>query len=242
MKITRVYLGLLLGCCVTAPECPGGAADDVARLREHVSVHPDDLVARRDLGLAFVQLATEGSTGVAEEAIAQFDAVLAAHPEDMLAMVNRGLAIVLKARDAPLLQKRNMANRGFAQMDQAVAMAPQNPAVRLVRAINAYQMPRILGRAAIAREDFEWLLEAAAAGNVDLDPGLLGSLYFHAGSFALKDRDPAAVELLERALEIEAARPTADQIQTMLALARGKFRPHADAQSKDEAEAAPSGF
>lgn len=218
------------------------AADQVLQLNEHLASNPGDLSARRDLGLAFVQLSIEGSTSAATDALRQFEIVLVADPDDALARVNRGLAIVLQARDAPLLQKRNMANRGFAEMDRAVESAPMNPAVRLVRAINAYQMPQILGRDAVAREDCTWLLAVAANEGDDLDPALRRSIFFHAGSFALKDGDPAAIELLERSLEAEGESPAAGQIQTMLALARRKFRPHADAQIKDKAEASPSGF
>jgi hypothetical protein len=240
------FSGALFGVCLLPflpePLIAATAADQVLQLNEHLAGNPDDLSAQRDLGLAFVQLSIEGSTSAAADALEQFEIVLAADPDDVLARVNRGLAIVLQARDAPLLKKRNMADWGFAEIDRAVESAPGDAAVRLVRAINAYQMPQILGRGAIAREDFSWLVAVATSQSGRLDPALRRSIFFHAGSFALKDDDPAATELLEWALENEGESPTTGQIQTMLALARGKFRPHADAQSKVEAEAAPSGF
>lgn len=239
---TMAVVIVSLTMCPTPLTAAVSTPDRMRELAEHLSSHPNDLKARRDLALVYVQLSIEGSTTAAADALEQFDVVLATDPNDALARVNRGLAIVLQARDAPLLQKRNIADRGFAEMDRAVDSAMDDPAVRLVRAINAYQMPQMLGRDAVAREDFQWLLELATSGDNGLDPAMRRSIFFHGGSFALKDGDPAAIGLLERALAIEGEQPTTGQVQTMLALARRQFRPHSDAQSKEETEAAPSGL
>jgi hypothetical protein len=210
--------------------------DDVPCLEAHVAGHADDLSARMQLGIALMNVATTGSATAATQALAQFDAVLAAHPHDAFARVHRGWAIVTQARDAKALTERlRLARRGFAEMDTAVQAAPADAAVRLVRAINAYQMPLALGRGEIATGDFRVLLDTLTDANkrAALTPALRRRILFHAGSFALKERRVEAIDLLERAAREPAGDPSDEQVQSMLALARREFtpHPHADAEA-----------
>ncbi len=183
--------------------------------------------------------ATRGSPAAADEAVAQLRALLEREPARAEARALLGLAMVLQARDAPMLKKRALANAGFAEMDAAVAEAPHDPEARLIRATNASQMPLLLGRNAIATEDFRWLLGLVEEARA-LSPSLRRRILFRAGAFALRERRGEAIALLERALAVDAATPAAEEIQSMLALARRQLTPpsHAHAEDEDQAKTA----
>ncbi len=163
----------------------------------------------------------EGSESAVDEAIEILEAVLEASPGNALARAYLGSAQTLKARDVALWNKRRWVQRGVETLDAAVKEAPHSPRVRLVRAINAYNLPRIIGRYDLAGEDFAFLLEA-----IEAHPGLLGkdlqrAIYFHAGSFALKEgEDARALTLLEKADAMEGESPIADRIASMLRIVR----------------------
>jgi hypothetical protein len=134
----------------------------------------------------------------------------------------------------------SLAREGFADLDAAVAAAPADPAVRLVRAVNASQMPLALGRDTLAHEDFVVLLAAARDENVTLPPDLRRAIFFHAGAFALRDRRPESVPLLETAAAISASDPSDEQVGNMLALARRQFTPTSDAENTAQPHKAPA--
>ncbi|MGH8017835.1 MAG: hypothetical protein ACREIA_06015 [Opitutaceae bacterium] len=195
-----------------------------------------DLDAPRQL----IAEAMRGSSTTAGEAAAQLHALLAREPKNAEARAMLGLAIVLQARDAPMLRKRALAAAGFAEMDAAVAQAPDSIEARLIRATNASQMPLVLGRNEIATDDFRRLLGRIEEDARDVSPSLRRRILFHAGAFALRERRFEAVSLLERALRIEATEPRTEEIQSMLALARRQLTPrrHADVEDENQAQAA----
>jgi hypothetical protein len=127
-------------------------------------------------------------------------------------------------------------------MDAAVDAAPEDPAVRLIRARTDSLAPLALGRAKSAGQDFAWLVTGARRPAPGWSPPLRREVYFHAAAFALRQRRPAdAVELLEFAAEIEAAPPSDDDINYLLAVARrdlGPLPPHAESPPQSQAPAA----
>ncbi|WP_442886856.1 hypothetical protein [Congregicoccus parvus] len=165
-------------------------------------------------------------------AVRELEAELALYPHDHFARALLGHALVLRARDAPMHEKRALAARGFAELDAAVAAVPDDPQPRLLRARNAATMPRFLDRSAVAREDFAHLLARVDRGDPAGDPGLERRVCFHAGAFALRERRHEAVTLLERAVRAPGHEPSEEIVQSMLALARLELTPasHADVE------------
>lgn len=147
-----------------------------------------------------------------------------------------GGALVARARLVPDRQKRRWLQRGAAELDAAVRAAPEDVQVRFLRARTLAILPRLAGKTELVWEDLEWLVERAESGERRSESGV-GSLaancrqtiFYQAGSFALRNRDPRAMGWFQAAVEIgEEGGIEMERLQRMLQLAREQF------SSKDE--------
>lgn len=207
-----------------------------------VAAHGDltaDVEAQLAAGHRELQAAATGQDGAAARALACFESALDAAPASAQARAGRGLALIARAVEAPVAQKLRLAREGCAELDAAVAAAPEDAAVRLMRATSAVRMPLLLERRGVAEQDFAILLTAARAPDDGLEPVLRRKIFYQAAAFALKERRTGAVELLEEAASISASEPSDEQIQSMLALARRQLTStsHADRHPPEEASA-----
>jgi len=201
----------------------------------------EDLAVRRVRALALMDAAVRADAEAIAQARADFDAVLRQTPDDAIARVHRGWLLVLEARTAPLVDARALADEGCAEMDAAVAAAPENMAVRYVRARCDYQVPLLLEREKGAEADFLVLVAAARGepGRPRLPAFLRRGIFFHAGAFALKrGRAADAVVLLEDAARESALDPSDQDVQSMLALARreSSSRVHGEDPHRDQGD------
>ena len=81
-------------------------------------------------------------------------------PTNYLLQAYLGSVYTLDSRDAwPGPGKLTYLKNGGKVLDAAVAAAPDNPAVRFVRAIDYYELPSIFGKRQTARDDFQILLK-----------------------------------------------------------------------------------
>lgn len=203
------------------------------------TLRADDAASLVERGHAQLRLAATGRAEAAAQALATFDAVLEKHPGHAGARAGRGLALVTQALTAPMRAKLGLARRGFAELDAAVAAAPDDATIRLLRATNAAQMPLMLERRPVAEADFARLLVAARDDRVTMAPSTRRGIFYQAAAFAMKERRLGAVELLEEAASVPAHEPDDAQIQSMLALARRQLTSpsHADSQPPEKASA-----
>jgi hypothetical protein len=74
-------------------------------------------------------------------------------------------------------------------MDEAVAAAPDDPKVRLARALTTSALPSLFGHGASARADFLLLAEAAERDAAAFDAGDLQLVLYHGGEAAKKKGD-----------------------------------------------------
>lgn len=210
-RLTFAILSLALAL---APFLSGMDKLDHRDFGEHDNPRLIRAIERHDRGV-------EGSESAVDQAIEMLEAILKDSPDNALARAYLGSAYTLKARDVALWNKRRWAERGAEALDAAVKTAPLNPRVRLVRAINSYNLPRILGRHGEAKEDFAFLLQAVEAHPESLGDDLKRAIYFHAGAFALRESEnERALTLLEEADAIEGDSPISIQIDSMLRIAR----------------------
>jgi tetratricopeptide (TPR) repeat protein len=142
-----------------------------------------------------------GDKAAVDECIAKLEDVLHKQPGNQLARVYLGSAYTLRSRDLGIgPAKLKALNHGLALMDEAVAAAPNDAQVRLLRALTTESLPALFGRGKTAREDF-----ALLASNAIRDPGTLDDrdlqlIFYHAGNAAQQSGDrPRAVELWKRA-------------------------------------------
>lgn len=143
--------------------------------------------------------------------IGELEQVLQQEPDNQLARVYLGSAYTLRSRDLWIGPKKLEAlKHGGALMDQAVAAAPGNPQVRLVRAMNSFSLPKLFGRRKLALEDLKVLLAQAEAP--EMQSSMRQAIYYFAGLAQEKQ----AVELWTKALAIDPASELAAKIRSAL--------------------------
>jgi hypothetical protein len=107
--------------------------------------------------------ALAGDKQAVESCIAGLETAVQAQPQNQLARVYLGSAYTLRSRDMGFgPAKLATLKQGVATMDEAVAAAPDEPHVRLVRALTTDSLPFFLGRKKSSRDDFDWLGKTAA--------------------------------------------------------------------------------
>lgn len=212
VRVVSVAAAVVAG----AVAAPGARGAKVAR----AAVAEEPWVARLRAAVAVFDEGTAGRREAFAEAEAALDAVLAEVPDQPVALVYRGCLETMKAAEAPLLEKMAIAKRGFAWMDRAVELAPEDPVVRLVRGVNGTDVPRFLGRRKVAAGDLELVVRWAAEGSVAAAERLERLALFHLARLRLKEGErDAAAEGFRAARAVEGAAPTDEQIDAMLAQA-----------------------
>ncbi|MGJ8677124.1 MAG: hypothetical protein ACSHX0_06385 [Akkermansiaceae bacterium] len=102
------------------------------------------------------------NTAFIDEQIVKFEARLAHNPGDNLAKAYLGSACALRAKASFWgMTKLKYLKRGRKLLEQAVASAPTDPRVRMVRAIAYYKVPTRFDCRPTAITDFEKLLPTA---------------------------------------------------------------------------------
>jgi len=140
-----------------------------------------------------------GDKAAVEQCIEKLEAVLKDQPNNQLARVYLGSAYTLRSRDLGFGPKKLEAlKRGLATMDEAVAAAPDEPKVRLARALTTSSLPAFFGRRSSSRKDFELLAETAQRAPAKFEAGDLQIVYYNAGLAAKAAGDRARAVALWR--------------------------------------------
>ena len=122
-----------------------------------------------------------GDVAAVEECIEKLEAIVTNQPNNQLARVYLGSSYTLRSRDLGFGPKKLEAlKRGLAMMDEAVAAAPEEPKVRLVRALTTSSLPAIFGRRASSRKDFALLSEMAQRAPTKFEAGDLQIIHQNA--------------------------------------------------------------
>jgi len=123
-----------------------------------------------------------GDKVAVEQCIEKLEIVVKDQPTNQLARVYLGSAYTLRSRDLGFGPKKmETLKRGLAIMDEAVATAPEEPKIRLVRALATSSLPAIFGRRASSRKAFELLAEAALRTPEKFEEGDRQIIYEHVG-------------------------------------------------------------
>jgi len=103
--------------------------------------------------------AVNGDTQETKALTADLEKWTKEQPDNHLLQAYLGSVYTLDSRDAwPGPGKLTYLKNGGKLMDAAVAAAPDNPAVRFVRAIDYYELPFFFGKGETARDDFQILV------------------------------------------------------------------------------------
>lgn len=132
-----------------------------------------------------------GDAAALDRALAKCDEGLAKNKDDAEALVWHGIGVFFKAGQAAKTGDYNAAGellvKGSAEMDRAVELAPENPAVRVPRGAillsGSRNMPEEMGRPLLekALQDFEKTLVLQAASTAKKSPHARGELLFGLG-------------------------------------------------------------
>lgn len=141
-----------------------------------------------------------GEKDAVEKCIAKLEDALKAQPQNQTARVYLGSAYTLRSRDLDFgLKKLEALRHGLALMDEAVAAAPNDPKVRLARALTTSELPAIFGRSSSTRKDFELLADVALRAPEKFDTGDRQIIFYQAAISARSAGDKTRASLLLRA-------------------------------------------
>ncbi len=157
----RAQTGTLTGFSTNSANFPihTGKITDVPPPASKPKVDPfsDPLIksvqARHDKAVAGDKKETEALTTDLEKWTKE-------QPNNHLLQAYLGSVYTLDSRDAwPGPGKLTYLQNGGKELDAAVLAAPNNPAVRFIRAIDYFELPAIFGKRQVARDDFTTLLK-----------------------------------------------------------------------------------
>jgi hypothetical protein len=152
--------------------------------------------------------AVKGDTQETKALTADLEKWTAEQPTNYLLQAYLGSTYTLDSRDAwPGPGKLTFLKNGGKWMDGAVAAAPDNPAVRFVRAIDYYELPFFFGKGKTARDDFQILLkqiDGEVATPYVLNVETQQAIYYYAGlSFKQLSQMPQAKDAWLRGYKLD---------------------------------------
>ena len=152
IKIFRFVVSLILLATTSALAEPASAP-----AKPKVDPFSDPLIksvqARHDKAVAGDKKETQALTTDLEKWTKE-------QPNNHLLQAYLGSVYTLDSRDAwPGPGKLTYLQNGGKELDAAVLAAPNNPAVRFIRAIDYFELPAIFGKRQTARDDFVALLK-----------------------------------------------------------------------------------
>jgi len=142
-------------------------------------------------------------------------------PDNHLLQAYLGSVYTLDSRDAwPGPGKLTYLKNGGKELDAAVAAAPDNPAVRFVRAIDYFELPAIFGKRQTARDDFQLLvkqIEGVVKTPYVLNLETQQAIYYYAGlSFQQLSQPKDAEATWQKGWKLNPASVLGRKIQTEL--------------------------
>ena len=152
--------------------------------------------------------AVNGDTKEAKALTADLEKWTAEQPTNFLLQAYLGSVYTLDSRDAwPGPGKLTYLKNGSKWLDGAVAAAPDNPAVRFIRAINYFELPAIFGKRQTARDDFQVLvkqIDGTEKTPYVLDTKTQQAIYYYAGlSFRQLDQMPQAKDAWAKGYKLD---------------------------------------
>ncbi len=150
----------------------------------------------------------DGDAAAVRKSIELLESWIEVNPHDPSVEIGRaylGSSYTLLSRDLPIGPgKMDALKHGGVLMDAAVANAPLDMRVRLVRAVNNLQLPSIFGRRNMAYEDFAWLEKQVQTRSGELAKDELQAMHYFVGlSMRYQKRKSHALKIWERGILID---------------------------------------
>lgn len=146
---------------------------------------------------AWHEAALHGDVDEIDVTIENFEEQLRLYPEDPLAKVYLGSVCALRAKESFWgMTKLEYLERADQLMSKAIVEAPDNPRVRMIRAISLYKLPERFDKRPVALADFKQLVPIARAGESDLTLSERQAILYYA-YLSYEDADLPGAEQLK---------------------------------------------
>jgi len=203
----------------SAPPSPATNATAQPNATEQSDPFDDPLIKKVE---ARHEKAAKGDTKETKALTADLEKWTKEQPDNHLLQAFLGSVYTLDSRDAwPGPGKLTYLRNGGKLLDDAVAAAPDNPAIRFIRAIDYYELPSFFGKGSTARDDFQILLkqiDGEMKTPYTLNIETQQAIYLYAGkSFYHLSQYPQAKEAWERGIKLDGSSPLALEIHAELA-------------------------
>ncbi len=177
------------------------AQNKIDSLKTAIKNKLNDIQALTQLGVYYHDLGVAGDQKAVEQGEEMLKKAVTLDPNNAYTMGYYGSILSLKARDATMPWTRiKYAKQGFEQLDKSIQMNPEDLNVRLIRAMNSYQVPKIMKRMPISLEDFNFIV--SHDNFKKWIPDNRAFVYFHFGKALEKDdQHEQAREFFEMAIK-----------------------------------------
>lgn len=192
------------------------AQNKIDTLKTIIKNEPNNIAALTALGVHYHDLGVAGDHKAVEQGEKLLKKVLSLDSTNAYATGYYGSILSLKARDASMpWTKVKFAKQGFEQLDKSIEMNPDDLDVRLIRAMNSYQVPKLMKRLPISLEDFNFIIKHDTFKS--WTPEHRAFLYLHFGRALEKDDQPEkAKEMFELAIKEAPGSKSAGEAKKML--------------------------
>jgi len=184
-----LYFGALLSFVAGSAAAAETFRQQLTELEAKLATEPTNTTILFKLGDLCHDEGARDNAKAVELAEKYFKQLLAIEPTNAFATALLGSALTMRARDAFWPKTRlDYVKKGIRVMDTAVQLAPEDPDVRLVRAINSFHMPKFLERDEIAKADFTWLWQRVEMKPEGLKDDLKQNVAFFYGRILKKQK------------------------------------------------------
>jgi tetratricopeptide (TPR) repeat protein len=196
-KVKKIHWSFLGMICISSLI----AQTKVDSLKTVIKNEPNNIQALIALGVHYHDLGVAGDHKAVERGEELLQKALSLDPNNAYAMGYYGSILSLKARDASMpWTKVKYAKQGFEQLDKSIQLNPDDLDVRLIRAMNSYQVPKFMKRLPLSLEDFDFIIKHSKFES--WTPDHRAFVYLHFGKALEKDEQPEkAKEFFELAMK-----------------------------------------
>ncbi len=162
----------------------------IASLEGLLAHQPDDIELQLALGIAYHHLAQNGDKSALEDCKEIFAQLLQHCPDDAIVLAYAGNILTWRGHlEHAVHKKLKYTREGIASIDRAISLAPDNLAVRWVRAMNSYHLPSFFGRMELCLADFEHIIRHQSFQS--WPKAQQAMIYYRAGLAFQKGDEPA---------------------------------------------------
>jgi tetratricopeptide (TPR) repeat protein len=169
-----------------------------------IKKNPEDINSLKKIGIAYHSLAHMKVKDASKKAVEYLSKANKIDPEDFLILATLGSATTLFGRDSKgIIAKTKFTKKGNTMIDRAVAKAPDNFEIRLIRANVNINLPKLFGRRKMAEKDFLYIEEIIKKSPKEVPVGAQAQVYYKLGMIYDSDGDDSTAEsYFKKALEI----------------------------------------